>query len=431
MNSYDEKWLAIEKRLGTDYGPGIVKELKKLNEFFGDGILEWLAELYDPESGGFYYSVSARDNEGFLPDVESTLSALESPQTFGAANGKSWHDLWPDWLKKKIGDFVYEMQDEDGYFYHKQWPKSDCTELRNARTLGVCVKLLDFAGRKPKYSVPSSAASTSSPSYDLEKAPERFRSVENFKKYIYEELDFRTRAYHSGSTLSSQWGEVEFYSKILGADLGQIAVEHIDSLQRPDNGLWHENVDYYGANGVHKMSWIYGTKRKIPYVDKALDSIMTVIMSDEPIDATVDAYNPWHALSVLLANKKYAHNASEEEMKDIMSKIYSFAPMAIKKSLDKIRPFKHADNGLSYFANRSCHSSYGNQISVKNSAEGEVNGALCAYGVYIYVCQALGIGDIKVPTYCEEDVNKFIRIIEEKEEKYTNMCVCSVQRKGE
>ena len=51
----------------------------------------------------------------------------------------------------------------------------------------------------------------------------------------------------------------------------------LDSLQRPDNGLWHENVDYYGANGVHKMSWIYGTKRKIPYVDKALDSIMTVV----------------------------------------------------------------------------------------------------------------------------------------------------------
>ena len=43
MNSHDEKWLAIEKRLGADYGPGIVEELKKVNEFFSDGILEWLA----------------------------------------------------------------------------------------------------------------------------------------------------------------------------------------------------------------------------------------------------------------------------------------------------------------------------------------------------------------------------------------------------
>ena len=46
------------------------------SEINGEVLCEWLANLYDSEQGGFYYSASARDYEGFLPDIESTKQAI-------------------------------------------------------------------------------------------------------------------------------------------------------------------------------------------------------------------------------------------------------------------------------------------------------------------------------------------------------------------
>ena len=46
------------------------------NFFDPEKLIRWWAGLYDPEIGGFYYSNSARDNAGFLPDMESTYQIL-------------------------------------------------------------------------------------------------------------------------------------------------------------------------------------------------------------------------------------------------------------------------------------------------------------------------------------------------------------------
>ncbi len=54
----------------------IINQLKKADELCGREILSWLASLYDPKTGGFYYSVSARDSDRFFPDLESTYQAV-------------------------------------------------------------------------------------------------------------------------------------------------------------------------------------------------------------------------------------------------------------------------------------------------------------------------------------------------------------------
>ena len=53
-----------------------VRELKSYYTLFKTEQLYWLSDLYDPETGGFYYSNSGRDNIGFLPDLESTGQAF-------------------------------------------------------------------------------------------------------------------------------------------------------------------------------------------------------------------------------------------------------------------------------------------------------------------------------------------------------------------
>ena len=45
--------------------------LRYLYEMYNEGMYLWIAGLWEPEIGGFYFSNSARDHEGFLPDLES------------------------------------------------------------------------------------------------------------------------------------------------------------------------------------------------------------------------------------------------------------------------------------------------------------------------------------------------------------------------
>ena len=77
--------MATWKELEQIAPPEVVDALKNLNAFYdGSKIADWMANLYDPEVGGFYYSNSARDTEGFLPDLESTVQLLRWTEANGA-----------------------------------------------------------------------------------------------------------------------------------------------------------------------------------------------------------------------------------------------------------------------------------------------------------------------------------------------------------
>ena len=56
--------------------PAVRAALDKLDSKFGISVVDWLAGLYDRESGGFYYAESSRDNPQFEPDIESLVQAI-------------------------------------------------------------------------------------------------------------------------------------------------------------------------------------------------------------------------------------------------------------------------------------------------------------------------------------------------------------------
>ena len=63
--------------------PATARAIEDATDMYGTKTYEWLAGLWEPEIGGFYYSNSGRDYEGFLPDIESTCQALHQVQTLG------------------------------------------------------------------------------------------------------------------------------------------------------------------------------------------------------------------------------------------------------------------------------------------------------------------------------------------------------------
>ena len=109
-------------------GEAAVDEVRKIYGMFDHRMLVWMAKLWDSDTGGFYYSNSARDNDGFLPDLESTNQAIgfitkQCRLGRGEENGDMPITKLPENIAKKICDFAYNLQDEDGYFYHPQWGK--------------------------------------------------------------------------------------------------------------------------------------------------------------------------------------------------------------------------------------------------------------------------------------------------------------------
>ena len=413
--AHELKWKALIERLGK-HGEEIASAMKELYAVFGAEIVDWYASLYDPEHGMWYHAKSAQENEGYLPDIESLWDAAHFLRAMGATEGREWYEIFPEWLKEKIGKFVYNLQDEDGYFYHPQWGK-DIKNLRKSRDLGTCYRCLKYLGIEPKYKIPI-ARDDEELDFDLSKAPIQFQSVENYKKYL-SEMDFVNNAYRFGSELSSCMGEVETYGKVLGEDLVKITLDTLASYQREDNGLWHTEPNRFGGNGAQKISKIFNWyDRKLPYQEKGIESLMNIILSDEEPDAVVQVYNPWHALASFITNVEKT-GATEEELCALMDKIYAWAPAAIRQSAKQIRIFKQPDGALSYLPEASTATKCGAPCAVRGTAEGDVNGTSCGSAALISsIYDALRVLDFAVPVYSSEDMDRFLSIVEQRERDY-------------
>ncbi|MBO5315665.1 MAG: hypothetical protein J6B48_04445 [Clostridia bacterium] len=408
----DKERLPLWKRLEDKVGSELTDSLKSLYDTYDQKMVEWMASLYDDEIGGWYFSKSAQQSEGYLPDIESTIEALDFINSSGMSQ-KPYGEVIPDWLKHKVAYFVNSLQAPDGYFYHPQWGR-EVSNLRKSRDVDTAMRILKAVGAEPKYLIPISSAANSS-NYDINNAPERFRSKENYLSYI-ESLDILHRSYNAGSEMLSQLGEIHAFGKMLEIDFMEITMNWLDKNENSENGLWQDSISYYGVNGLHKISWIYNSHgRLIPYADNALDSAIEIVLSDKTPNATVDLYNPWHAIGELRKNKQHY---SPEGYEAFVEKIYAFAVRGIKQSKEKIIAFKKPDGGLSYLMNTSTPTAQGAPIAVPGSAEGDVNGTLCGSVAMINsIYTALGIEEYRVPMFGENELYAYIGFLEKKHEK--------------
>ena len=270
----------VEDLLGKDAADALRDHYK----LFDDRYYKWMASLYDPTIGGFYYSKSAQNNDGYLPDLESTKQALAFFSNSGMTRKYvSINEAYPQWIKDQIVAFVKPLQcPEDGYFYHPQWGKN-ITASRLSRDLGWATSTLKDFGAKPKWDTPNGHKGEFGPPPEsaIAKAaegeasaaasvyPERLRTVENFRRYLVCELNgnedpndltpnlIRKKSYPIGNLMNAQAGQIKQRDR-LGietgelidsdgdgiADNGFIATfrEVFNSWQLSYNGLWEGKV---------------------------------------------------------------------------------------------------------------------------------------------------------------------------------------------
>ena len=175
----NEEWLALEREIairatansgienrveagkyGAELAKDIVSAFKAYRSMFGDDIVDWTANLYDPGIGAFYSSSSGRDGEEFGPDAENTVQLIRMLIASGMCDDISpsgdWKVLLPKEMQVRMVYFAKSIQNEDGYFYHPQWDITSLKQnsIRLSRDIGWCNSICTMLGFKPTYDTP-------------------------------------------------------------------------------------------------------------------------------------------------------------------------------------------------------------------------------------------------------------------------------------
>ena len=393
----DEKFLEIERLYGTETADAF----RYLYGMYDERIYLWLANLWDPEIGAFYYSNSARDTDGYLPDIESTCQAISFLQNTGIYSCfEGTHDKYtPDFMKKKIIDFVIGLQDPDGYFYHPQWKNAGTT--RRSRDLTWCTDTLMTMGGKARYVTPLDRSAESA----KELLPDHLKSIEAFKTYLSEQ-PITEQSYYIGNLMSAQMKQI----LAAGEEFTDALISWLNEKQCPENGLWNPTLSYHSTNGLMKITMCYTAAHKpLPNADKALDCCIKIVCLKQNNPQATSHYNPWTTIGMIINN--VTEFGGREKADELRARLISNLPEMIRTTADKISIFKRADGSFSYKPTGSSWHTQGAPAAVLDSDEGDVNGnSLASSGIAGCLCRALGLE--RIPFYTPDDGRLFFELIE-------------------
>ena len=369
-----------------------------------EALVRFFASLWDGESGGFYYSHSARDHEGFAPDIESTYQILNIVRNMGAADGVG-REL-PDLLGRRMTDgiisFVQGMQsEEDGYFYHPQWRDSSGL-LRVHRDQTSAIKILEWLGAEPKYATAISRADSADGAKTL---PRHITDGDAAEAYVRESLG----AHYTEGWSNKLGSQAEMW---ISSGCIDRVLDVLDEIQDPESGMWvvhkNENGTYLARNGKtesaygvltasYKVAAIYNKagraiKHPLAIVKNAIEGVRSTI-----VPATIPyLFNPWATLNYLRSNIK---RHSPELIGEYDALIAEGGADMIYGVAEKLRAFRKPDASYSYYPDRSHPLIYGTRSSL-GIYEGDVNGTLLGIkSVTDAAAAAFALGG-SVPLFC-------------------------------
>lgn len=151
-----EKWAKLREvifeKYGDEFGEELYRSFETYYGIFKDSLVDWYANLYDPEIGGFYCSTSGKEHFGFLPNVEYTYRSLGALASWGVFP-RGWKNSVPKMMKYRLAYFMKSCQDPNGFFYHPQMVKAVTDSALNSRgrNLSCGVAFLNELGMKPTY----------------------------------------------------------------------------------------------------------------------------------------------------------------------------------------------------------------------------------------------------------------------------------------
>ena len=321
--------------------------------------LEYFYQLYDPKTGGFYYSISSRDAEEMTPFAEGTSFTLEA-LLYGGIE-------LPEWYKEKVSKWIQGHQDEtDGFFYEDLWGKIT-SGSRIYRDIAYSRDILGKCGVNALYTFPEDRIkSGESASINSAGFPEHLESKEKMKAYL-DSLDWSSKSiWGTGQRLTNE-------SVVLkAAGLYEFTHDYILSKQNPETGLWGEGLGWMNTNGAMKLS-SYFTDPAYPFPnpERAFESVKKLYEGDVPPTSATWIWNPFVLMSRILGNS--GDNA--EKLRNIL---LDTGADIVNKAVDCALLMKREDGGFSSSIGAAISRQQGYLFGYGKRTESDLDGTLIA-----------------------------------------------------
>ena len=446
-------WQRLYEEAGADErAADIVEAFKELYTMYTDDLVEWYANLYDPHIGGYYCTTSGKENEGFTPDIESSVQAVNFVEGCGMIDhlGRDWTTAFPEEFKKGLLRFATRMQEPNGYFYHllKTREEGDRYASRLGRDLGWCTGVMKRLGASPTYDTPnnmkgngidawgnpvkiekSRAAADKAEASAEEKTPPYADYLENdktFIEYLNEKVKMVESPYSAGNLLNATCGQIGARDNVLqeqgaGYSLRKILVDWLNERINPETGLWGypseerpKGTEFLYTNGLFKVLPLYnGWGYPYPYPERAVESVLEGILGDEPSTANIcEVYNLWSALIAVKANVIKCHPAETRDkiLAVIDETMKNKGAAAIRNTYVKQSGYQMPDGAFAHNVNRCLKGHQGDIRVGLGLEEGDVDAiGKATNGIISNVCQAFGF--TKVPIYSQREWEIYLNII--------------------
>lgn len=335
----------------------IIEALEGFDVLIGKDVLQWIIDLYDPETGCFYYTASGRDNKPFTPNAEAAYFAFSVLRQGGLLN-----ELPDDW-KQKLGTYIQAHQDPDtGYFYEEMWGKGTSGSRRD-RDLSYSLLVLSMCGMEPLYPTPSERLEQGSQSgQTVATVPEYLQGEAQCIEYL-DSKDWTTDGiWSTGNSLSSA------KSLIIAAGLDDVVRDYIIEKQNPVTGLWGEGKAPMNANGAMKLATWFDNEHPLPNFELALRSLIDICLEQTDPVAVTYVWNPIEAIMRL--------SRSESPMSESTRQlIYDNAVDIINHTIELAKKFKAPDGGFSEYIGRGVDKVMGYPIGL-GANEGDMDGTV-------------------------------------------------------
>ena len=431
--------------------------------FNGTITCEWMANLWDGDTGGFYYSNSARDNEPFRPDLESTYQVISWLKANGATSDVN--ELFPNEIKAKIVDFAKGLQSSDGYFYHPQWPQgtdnlqtdrygrdlSWATDLINRFTVdrdgdgveekqypnfcapsgikceehakngGACPSATPLALRKStsdvKTAVSKVSQSTVKPTSSVLEKPD-YSSSAAFTAWLERmNADIKNKPGLPAHYICALQDEIKangYCDELLDyleRIQDEVYEEQIKNGEKP-SGLWGYEPSLSLAMAVQKYVTFFNDEkygRPLKYYKEAISTCIDIILIDSGDNSALNTLmNQWNSVAHIMSNVKKFHKDEPELIDELYGMVRARGVELvnfISKALDEHR----LGNGMFVTHHgKSMTPLYGVPVSM-GVRESDVNGEILVTTLYRSVFLAFNYP--VVPLCSEEDGANFVDII--------------------
>ncbi len=427
----DRLWTAKTNQIAavlngdTVTAAAIVEELKGLKEFCNEnyGMAQWLANLYAPEVGGFYYSNSARNSFGYLPDLVSTSTALKLIGAMINGYDGTVAEFLGEEAVNTIVAFTKNLQYENGYFYHPQWEESaiDKNADRKEADAYAALEILELFGRAPTYDIfdvkgegaaapassltmPFGASGVSAVSRVVSVSdiyiPPHYASAEAFETYL-QGFGLLEDTKYACEMICSEISQYKAVDKVLaesGADyrLCDVLSDFMAKYQDRDSGLWYQGeVRYTKIADLASIAEVYNALGEVmPGYRTLFNLIMNVTATfSEEYEKIETVSNVWRALAAVVQNVvEYGDESEKAEINTALTELYSRLGESIKATKKELSKFVNEDGSFSSTTGGSASNYLGMPVAVPRMAEGDIIATYIVLdGIYNVIFEVLDV----------------------------------------